>query len=49
MGEVAHNGKGWKKKVVVGGVGRRMGENGRCWDLKSEDLSLNLDSPVLTI
>lgn len=37
---------GKEEKDVEGGVGRRMEESGRCWDLESEDLSLNFDSPI---
>lgn len=40
---------GWEEKDVGGGVGRRMEESGRCWDLKSEDLNLNLDYHILAI
>lgn len=34
---------GWEEKMLGAGMGRRMEENERYWDLKSEDLSLNLD------
>lgn len=35
-----------EEKDVGKGVGRRMEENGGCWDLESEDRSLDLDSPM---
>lgn len=37
---------GKEEKDVEGGVSRRMEESGRCWDLESEDLNLNFDSPI---
>ena len=37
---------GPKEKHVEKDMGRRMGENRSCWDLESEDLSLNVDSPL---
>lgn len=37
---------GWEEKDVEGSVGRRMEESGRFGDLKSEDLSLNLNSSI---